>query len=75
MAEPELSMWQRVRSRLRRLSLGLILSVLVVLLLQNWAELEFYVFLTTVKMPGSLMLLAFAGAGFLAGALWCWSRR
>lgn len=74
MVESESSMWQRWRSRLRRLSVVLILGVLTVLLLQNWAEVEFHLFLTTVRMPGAVMLLAFAGAGFLAGALWGWWR-
>jgi uncharacterized integral membrane protein len=75
MVESDASMWQHWRSRLRRLSVVLILGVLVVVLLQNWAEVEFHLFLTTVKMPGAVMLFAFAGAGFLVGALWGWWRR
>jgi uncharacterized integral membrane protein len=75
MVEAESTMWQRWRSRLRRLSVGLVIGVLIVVLLQNWAEVEFHLFLKTVKMPGAVMLLAFAGAGFFVGALWGWSRR
>ena len=75
MVESQSSMWQRWRSRLRRLSVVLILGVLIVVMLQNWPDVEFHLFFTTVKMPGTVMLFAFAGAGFIAGALWGWWRR
>jgi len=75
MNEPSPSFWQRSRSRIRRLAIGLVVGVFVIVLLQNWSEVEFHLFLTTVKMPGAVMLFAFAGAGFFIGALWGWSRR
>lgn len=69
------SIWQRGRSKFRRLAVAILVSVLAIVLVQNWTEVEFHLFLTTVRMPGAIMLLACAGAGFAIGAIWGWSRR
>ena len=69
------SFFSKIRSKLRRITMLGLVATLSVLLVQNWTTLEFHLFLTTVKMPAAVMMLVFAGSGFLLGALWSWSKR
>ena len=74
-AESSPSFFSRIRSKLRRFTVLGLIAILCVVLVQNWTTLEFHLFMTTVQMPAAVMMLVFAGSGFLLGALWSWSKR
>jgi len=62
-------------TRLRWLVIGVFVTMLVVLLLQNLEPVAFDFLWTTVEMPRAVMLFVVTFAGFIIGALWGRTRR